>query len=106
MASPSVALNSVLSTVSDTANAVSGVVNTISNSLDMANSFVRAQQDKQRYTQKLDFEVYKEKRIEEISIETAERKKKIEDQCKDPTLATYYNETFAKLSALMAKPSS
>ena len=94
MATTRIALGSVLATVSDTATAVSGVVNTISNSLDMANSFVRHQQTKQRLDQQLDLALYTERKLEEISLETAERKKKIEDHCKDPTLQIYYNETF------------
>lgn len=101
MATTRIALGSVLATVSDTATAVSGVVNTISNSLDMANSFVRHQQSKQRLDQQLDLALYTERKLEEISLETAERKKKIEDHCKDPTLEIYYNETFKKLQALI-----
>ena len=100
MANTRVAVGSVLATVSDTANAVSGVVNTVSNSLDMVNTFVRHQQEKQRFDQTIDLVLHKERKIEEISLESAERKKKIEDHCKDPALAGYYNETFAKLEAL------
>ncbi|MGE8135738.1 hypothetical protein ACQKO5_19195 [Novosphingobium subterraneum] len=101
MANARIAVGSILSTVSDTANAVSGIVNTVSNSLDMANAFVRHQQEKQRFDQKVDLYLHQERKLEEISLETAERKKKIEDHCKDPALEKYYNETFSKLQSIV-----
>lgn len=101
MATSKAALGSVLSTVTDTANAISGVVNTISGGLDMANSFVRHQQVKQRFDQKADMADYKVRKLEEISLETAQRKQQIAQTLADPVLATYYNETYASLSSLL-----
>lgn len=103
MAKAGVALNSVLSTVSDTASAVSGIVNTVSNTMDIANAFVRHHQVKQRYDHKLDMLDYKEKRLEEIAITTAERKKNIGEICKDPTVQEYYNEAYTKLKDALAE---
>lgn len=101
MATSRAALGSVLSTVTDTANAISGVVNTISGGFDMANSFVRHHQVKQRIDQKLDMSTYTDRKIEELSIEAAQRKLNIEQTLADPALKDYYNETYSKLSSLL-----
>lgn len=101
MAQARVAVGAVLTTVTDTANAVSGVVNTISGSLDMLNAFVRHQQTKQRFDQKADLKTYKVRRIEELSQEAATRKKAIADLLQDPVTASYYNESYAELQSLL-----
>lgn len=101
MATSRAALGSVLSTVTDTANAISGVVNTISGGFDMANSFVRHHQVKQRIDQKLDMSSYTDRKIEEISLETAQRKLQIAQTLADPALVDYYNDSYSKLTSLL-----
>lgn len=101
MANARVATGAILSTVTDTANAVSGVVNTISGGLDMLNSFVRHNQAKQRIDQLVDTELHKERLMETIALETAERKNQIAQALANPELVDYYNETYAKLNALL-----
>ena len=101
MAQARVAAGAVFGTITDTANAISGVVNTISNGLDMANSFVRHAQQKQRFDQVIDMAVYQERRVEEFALEEASRKKIIADQCLDPEIQTYYNDSYTKLQALL-----
>lgn len=101
MAQARVAVGAMLTTVTDTANAVSGVVNTISGSLDMLNAFVRHQQTKQRFDQKADLQTYKKRRIEELSQESALRKKAISDLLQDPEVASYYNEAYTELQSLL-----
>ena len=101
MATSRAALGSLLSTVTDTANAVSGIVNTISGGFDMANSFVRHHQSRQRLDQKLDTATYTERKLEELSLETAQRKASIAQTLSDPALVEYYNDTFGKLQALL-----
>jgi len=101
MAQARVAAGAVFSTVADTANAISGVVNTVSNGFDMANAFVRHQQEKQRFDHKVDMQIYRIKRTEEVSVEIADRKKKISDLLKDPEMSQYYNEAYASLSSFL-----
>ena len=101
MANSRVALGAVLSTVTDTATAVSGIVNTISGGFDMANSFVRHHQARQRLDQKLDTHGYTQRKIEELSIETAQRKLAISQTLSDPALVDYYNETYAEYTELL-----
>jgi len=93
------AWNATLKTVEDTAGAISGVVNTISNTLDMANNFVRHQQAKQRLDYADDLDDYEERRAEELAVATAERKKKIGELITDPIVADYYNDAYAKIMA-------
>ena len=101
MAQARVAAGAVLGTITDTAHAVSSVVNAVSGSLDMVNSFVRHQQEKQRFDQKLDLMDYHQRRIEEVSLIEGERRKKIADICKDPDLEGYYNQAFTRFSKLI-----
>jgi uncharacterized protein YqiB (DUF1249 family) len=88
----------VLGTVTDTAGAISGLVNTISNSLDMMNAFVRHNQEKQRFDQSIDLDNYKVAKVEEYSLAEGERKKSIADRCKDPEVMNYYNNAYSRLS--------
>lgn len=97
MANARVAAGAVLTTVTDTANAVSSVVNTISGGLEMANNFVRFQQAKQRITMADDLDDFEESYAEEIATRTAERKKRISDLCTDPEMANYYNEAYQRI---------
>ena len=99
MAQARVAVGAVLSTVTDTANAISGVVNTISGTLEMANNFVRHNQAKQRLDYADDLDDYEERRAEELAVATAERKKKIGELITDPIVRDYYDEAYAKITA-------
>lgn len=101
MANARVAVGAILTTVTDTANAASSVVNSVSGGLDMLNSFVRHQQSKQRFDQQIDMADYKIRRLEDLATQEADRKKKISDLCKDPETAEYYNSAYARLSALV-----
>lgn len=100
MAQARVAVGAVLSTVTDTANAISGVVNTISNTLDMANNFVRYQQNEQRENQKVAAHVASKRRRIDATVELAQLRKSVADMLSDPELTTYYNEEFASLEAI------
>jgi hypothetical protein len=102
MAQARVAVGAILSTVTDTANAFSGVVNTISGTLEMANNFVRHNQAKQRLDYADDLDDYEERRAEELAVSTAERKKKIGELITDPIVAEYYNEAYAAILARRA----
>lgn len=101
MANARVATAALLGTVTDTATAISGMVNTIAGSMDMANAFVRNQQAKQRLTHTLDLATFEKRKLEELSVETAQRKKQIADTLSDPALRDYYNESYAELQALL-----
>lgn len=103
MAQARVAGAAILGTVTDTANAVSGLVNSVSGGLDMVNNYVRHMKEKQRFDQHADMLTYKERRVEELSVEEAERKKKIGDLLKDPELTEYYNSAYAKLKSLLSE---
>lgn len=98
MAQSRVALAAVLGTVTDTANAVSSVVNTLSGAVGMANRFVQHQSEKQRFDQSIDLDEHRIRKIEELSVNEADRKKKISDLCKDPEQAEYYNAAYQRLS--------
>jgi len=103
MANARQAAGSVFSTISDTANAVSGIVNTISGGLNMANTFVRHQSTKQALDYEYDLNDYEERLIERLGTEEAERKKRISELCKDPEMEEYYNAAYARLKAVRNK---
>lgn len=100
MAQARVAAGAVLSTIEDTAKAFSGVVNTVSNTLDMANNFVRYQQNEQRENQKVAAYISNKRRVIDATVELAQLRKSVADMLTDPDLELYYNEEFTSISAL------
>ena len=99
MAQARVAAGAVLSTVEDTAKAISGIVNTVSGTLEMANNFVRYQQNEQRENQKIATYVASKRRRIDATVELAQLRKGVQDMLTDPDLESYYNEEFAALAA-------
>lgn len=103
MAQHKLALAATLNTITDTAGAISGVVNTISNTLEMANNFVRFQQKEQRKDHKITSVINDQTRIIEASKQVSALRKEVADLLQDPEIATYYNEEYTRFSALMAE---
>lgn len=103
MAQHKLALAATLNTITDTAGAISGVVNTISNTLEMANNFVRFQQKEQRKDHKITSVINDQTRIIEASKQVSALRKEVADLLQDPEIASYYNEEYTRFSALMAE---
>lgn len=103
MAQARIATAAVLSTITDTAGAISGVVNTVSNTLEMANNFVRFQQKEQRKNQKLASAINDQSRVIEAAKQVSTLRKEVADLMQDPEIATYYNEEYTRFTALMAE---
>lgn len=103
MTSVSSVNNSLLSTVQETANAVTGIVTSVSSSIEILNSYVARHRILQVSKNKVELNNYNKRLLEETTLEIEERKATINTYLAgDANRIASYNETYNELAALLA----
>jgi predicted ATPase len=103
MATMRLTLGTVLDTVSTTANSVTGILNTVNNSVAMANRYVEEASENQRIRQKADRLTFVDGLRKEKAEELARSNKRIEEMCsKDEVYAKHYAAAYDLFGYLLA----
>lgn len=102
MASSRIAFGSILATVSDTANAVSSIVNSATKSVGMLDTLVTEAATNQRIRAVVDREVFVDNLIRDSAMEAAEAGIKIEAfASKSPAHAELYTKAHSRFELLL-----
>lgn len=98
MATARVALGSVLGTVTDTAQTISTVINTVGSSVEMLANYVNNAREEQEINLLLGKEDRETQILERISLDTAKRHIETEEFFqKNPSVQDVYKETYKDL---------
>lgn len=101
MSNTRMTFGAVLSTVSDAATSVSTVLNTATKSVGMLDTFVTNAATKQKVRSIIDMETFKERLIEEVSMEDTVRQLKVIEFCNTEQIKNLFDENQKRLSALL-----
>jgi hypothetical protein len=99
-ASARTAGSSLLGTVTSTANAVTGVVTTLADSVDILHNYVNRHKVMQSDKNLVELKTYRSKLIEDTADELAERRKVARQKLKDPVYAELHKAAFDEIAAL------
>lgn len=98
MASVRMATGSVLATITDSANAVSSVVNTFSSSLAMLNDYVARQRGLQQERAIVENTTFRTQLVQEANLEITQRQEKIDQYLEgNPRRKEIYDQSNAAL---------
>jgi hypothetical protein len=100
MATTRIALDSVLGTVSKTANTITSIVSVIDGVASMGNSFVQRHSIMQQDKNLVEGKVARIRLIEDTSLQIAERRKEISDRLTDPNFKSIYEVAYTEISGL------
>ncbi len=104
MATLRMAADSVFSTIGETAQAASAIVNTAASGVHMINDFVSAARVKQQTSIKISLADHQKHAIEDASLLNSEREKVTNNWLKEnPDLAETYIQNYQRLSALFTE---
>lgn len=105
MATARIAAGSVFDTVAATANAVSAIANTASDSVLMLHDFVAKHRKMQQIKTIIDLDSYENRVIEDSSVETIKRRIDINKFLEsNPDYKTQYQEELDRVKALFKSP--
>lgn len=105
MATPKMAAGALLSTIADTAQSLSTVVNTVNDSISMAHDFVRTARTRQELMNRATIKNLPIIVKEDIARQNVVRRKEINDWLKtSPELTEMYQTALEEASALFDEP--
>lgn len=101
MATPRIAAQSVLTTVSTVANTVSTIVGTLDKAVTIGSNYVDRHLQLQSKKTILELEDAEARLLENTSNDIAERRKLIAEKLKDEQFKAIYQETYERLHGLL-----
>lgn len=93
----------LLGTVNSAATTVADTFGTATKAVGMLNSYVSTMADKQAIRTKLEMHTFVNKLAEETAMIETQRKKGIEEFCKDEDNARIYNAEYAKIVDILTE---
>jgi hypothetical protein len=104
MATTRMAAGSILGSVTDVANSISAVFNTVTDSVSMAHNYVKHQRSKQEETQLVDQINFRNRLVEDTAKENTKRQEEITNWLSNNEIRTQlYNKNHSQLLEAFAK---